>query len=792
MKKMIGDSIVLALAAALLVPVPWAAAQSDPFGAAAVSPDGGARVGVIASVEFVDTPITTVFKMISDLTGWSIVMSPEVSGKPPRVNLWIKNMAPEQVLERVVGVAGLVAKREGRVVQVFTFDEYAKVAGLEKKVITLQNARAKDLAGLLQPFVVKDQARVLANEESNKLVLLVPDPLLGSLTKLIESLDVPFEKDTVRLVALQHLEASQVVPKLEKFLAESAKESLRSTVVRGEGATGQPAEVIETARAGEKWLVKFMIEPRLNVIVLRGLASDVEQAQQLLAKLDTPADIRVVPYPLRYTNAAEMYRTLDELLREERRGQGGAGVQETPRWRVSVSEQNNSIIVEGSGKDQQRLARLIDAIDRPLPPGSGGVRVYRLENSSAKEVAQVIQDVINNRQGSALLAQRGKAEGSDVAGPPQPKSAGPTAFPTAPLASPAVSSVSVAPMAAGTTPVAGKPEGPSGDVIPLQVTAAPEINAVIIRGSAAEQEEMAALVRELDKPRDQVQLEVTLVNVRSTDSFSFSVEGSIANINLGGTSGIGFTSFGVGTVDTATGNLAFASPPPTGLNLGVFRSEDYSFVMNMLKTVGETRITSSPRIIVEDNAQAQIRQIAKEPYATVSQGQASTITSFGGYAEAGTTLTVIPHIAKDDWMRLEYAIDLSSFDQRNVEQIRANLPPPARQNTSQGTVRLPADHTVVLGGLVGTRDDRTRDGVPLLMDIPVVGALFGRQFTSKVNETLFIFIRPVVLRDPAFRDLRFLSEREMEQAQFQQRDLPTNPIKTFSLDQSADKGGTCQ
>lgn len=748
--------------------------QVDPFSGGAPS-QGGTRSGTIASVEFVDTPITTVFKMISDLTGWSIIMSPDVSSKPPKVNLWIKNLTPEQVMEKVTTVAGLVAKRDGRIVQVFTFDEYSKIAGVEKRVITLRNARAKDLATLLQPFVVKDQARVLANEESNKLVLLVPEPLLGSLTKLVESLDVPFEKDTVRVIALKHLEASEVVPKLERFLSESARDSTRATV-RPEGTTGQPAEGAEAVRAGEKWLVKFMVEPQLNVIVLRGLANDVVQTQELLAKLDVPSDVEVVPYPLRYTNAKEMFRTLEDLIEEDAKGNNDD--RNTPRLRVSVSEQNNSVVVEGSKTDQERLSRLIDAIDRPLPPGSGGLRVYRLENSSAKEVAGVIENVINGRTGSDPLAQRERTAPSDSVGPGNSSPSHPAS-----AAMPPGSSQPAIPGA----PSVAKTEGPSGDVIPLQVTAAPEINAVIIRASAAEQEEMAVLIRELDKPRDQVQLEATLVIVRSTDSFRFSVEGSIANVNLNGTSTIGFTSYGISTVDTATGDLAFASPPPAGLNFGVFRSEDYSLVLNMLKTVGETRITSSPQILIEDNAQAQIRQVAREPYAVASQGQSSTITSFGGYAEAGTTLTVIPHIAKDDWLRLEYAVDLSAFDQRTAEQLAANLPPPARQNTSQGVVRLPADHTVVLGGLVGTRDDRTRDGLPFLIDIPVLGALFGRQTTSKVNETLFIFIRPVVLRDPAFRDLRFISEQDMARARFEQKDFPVNEIKTFSLGKAAIK-----
>ena len=51
---------------------------------------------------------------------------------------------------------------------------------------------------------------------------------------------------------------------------------------------------------------------------------------------------------------------------------------------------------------------------------------------------------------------------------------------------------------------------------------------------------------------------------------------------------------------------------------------------------------------------------------------------------------------------------------------------------------------------------------------------------ARSNETLFIFIRPVLLRDPAYRDLRFLSENDVRRAKLSRRDFPENPIKSFS------------
>ncbi|MGE5612383.1 MAG: secretin N-terminal domain-containing protein, partial [Bacillota bacterium] len=674
---------------------------------------------------------------------------------------------------------------------VMTFDEYARTRGVEKRIVQLKNAKAKDVATVLQPFVQREQGqakgavgRVMAGEESNKLILLVPAPLMESLLRIVESLDVPFTKDAVRVIALKHLEAALLAPKLERFLAEPVGRQGRTSrdgLSLSANAPGTPtADRTEPSRAGERWVVQFMVEAKLNAIVLRGVPADVAQTEELIAKLDIAPAVEVIAYPLKYTTAREVFQTLQEIANEEARLTGRDQEQDPTRLRLAVSEQNNQVIAEGSSRDHARIAGIIAAIDKPLPPSSGGIRVYRLENSTAKEAAAVIQEVIDRKGQKGPMAVQEK----NLGGPKdfQPVGAAGSAQATGTNGS---GSAAAPPRPGGDSPsgggVGGSGESNSAaDVIPAQVTAAPEINAVVIRASAAEHEEFAALIRELDKPRDQVMLEVTLVTVRNVNNFNIGVELSGAHLGGPEPQTIGFSTFGVGQVDSAGGNLSLAKAPPFGLNFGVFQADEFSFVFNALKTVGDTRITATPKILVEDNAPAEIKQLSKEPYSIVSQGQTTTLTSFGGFAEAGATLTVIPHVSREDWLRLEYQVNLSSFDKRTPQQLAANLPPPVRQNASQGTVRIPAGYTVALGGLASTRDEQVKDGIPLLSDIPLLGTLFSNSASGQVKETLFIFIRPVLLRDLAFRDLRFLSEEDIRQAQIARHEYPENPLKTLS------------
>jgi len=732
-------------------------------------------LNTIASVEFVNTDITSIFKMLSDLTGWSIVMSPEISKQPPKINIWIKDLTPDQVLEQVVKMGGLIMERRGKTINVMSFDEYAQLYGLAKRVIPLKHADATNIQKVLETFVDKDKSHIVSDEGSNSLVLLVSPPELASFEELISRLDVPspYAKDVVRIIRLKHLEAANIMPLLEEFLQPSEnvdgtrkagdKKSLFSATEDADGPT---------TRAGEGWLVKIMPETKLNALVLRGNGADVENAITLIEALDSDPGVYVEAYPLKYTDGRDVFEAIREVVEQDERT-GGSSQTGVVRIRLASNEQNNRILVEGSETDHKRVKAMIEALDQPIPPGSGGTRVYKLENATSGEVAGVLQDLVAQREQDDLARQELNAQQRTLL----ERRTGQT-----------TSGAGESTGAAGAAPAAGTAASTSdagdasstlnvGDVLPPQITDASEINAIVIRASAAEHEEFAEIIRQLDEPRDQVLLEVTIVTIRSDGSFDFGIEVSGAMVGTSATDLIGFTSFGIGAVDPATGGITLADPARIGFNFGVFNTDDFSLVLNALQTTGDVRITSAPKVLVEDNAEATISRLNQEPFESTSQSDATTETSFGGFVDAGTTLTATPHVSNDDWLRLEYAVDLSSFGTRTAEQSAANLPPPRNTNTLTGTVRIPSGHMVVLGGLVNTRDDETLDQLPLIGDIPIIGELFKNRTSSQIHETLYIFIEPVILRDPRFRDLLYLSANDIRNAKIFKESGLYNPLK---------------
>lgn len=136
-------------------------------------------------------------------------------------------------------------------------------------------------------------------------------------------------------------------------------------------------------------------------------------------------------------------------------------------------------------------------------------------------------------------------------------------------------------------------------------------------------------------------------------------------------------------------------------------------------------------------------------------------TTFGGTADAGTAITVTPHIMEGDRLRLEYTVSIS----RNVgDSIDPALPPPRQENRLQSVVTLPDGYTAVIGGLEDETETEAVSQVPVLGSIPIFGALFRNRSVSTTKSRFFVFLRCNVMRREGFEDLRYLSERDADVA----------------------------
>ena len=119
-----------------------------------------------------------------------------------------------------------------------------------------------------------------------------------------------------------------------------------------------------------------------------------------------------------------------------------------------------------------------------------------------------------------------------------------------------------------------------------------------------------------------------------------------------------------------------------------------------------------------------------------------------------------PHISEGDHVQLHYSITLNSF----TGEGGGGIPPPRQTNTLNSEVTVPDGYAVIVGGLKRRDDSETVTKIPWLGDVPLLKHLFRLQSRNESENTLFVFLRPVILRDDDFEDLKYLSERDLRLA----------------------------
>lgn len=212
-------------------------------------------------------------------------------------------------------------------------------------------------------------------------------------------------------------------------------------------------------------------------------------------------------------------------------------------------------------------------------------------------------------------------------------------------------------------------------------------------------------------------------------------------------------------MDTTTGDLAIV--PGVGFNGSVINPATFSAVIRALEANGNAKVVAAPRILVDDNAAATLTSTSGQPIISTNASDTVATTSFGGYASAGTELTVTPHINEGDHLSLEYSVTLSSFDGEGS----GGVPAPIQENTLTSDVTVPDGYAVIVGGLNRSDTSNTKSKIPILGDLPLLGHAFSQSSTSESQSTLFVFIRPMILRDDEFKDLKYMSTRDLQAAE---------------------------
>lgn len=288
----------------------------------------------------------------------------------------------------------------------------------------------------------------------------------------------------------------------------------------------------------------------------------------------------------------------------------------------------------------------------------------------------------------------------------------------------------------------------------LQLTADPATNAIIAIGELRELDRLAALLEDLDVRRPQVLLEVLIVSLSESDSLDLGIE--MEKLIIGPDDSIAKLSSLFGLSSTGAGSDSIADRSAGGSAI-VLSPGDFSVVLKALKSINRGRSLSMPKVLVASNEQASINSVLESPFTTINASDTVATTAYGGSSNAGTEVSVTPQIAEGDHLRLEYQVSLSAFV---GEATDPSVPPPKQQNSINSVATIPDGFTIAVGGIELVTEGESETGIPLISDIPVLGEAFKNRSRSSSRSRFYVFIRPTILRDRSFEDLKYLSEAD--------------------------------
>lgn len=466
------------------------------------------------------------------------------------------------------------------------------------------------------------------------------------------------------------------------------------------------AEAVRVLRplVAESGYIEAVEDP--NGVVITDTRANVDRIMAIARSFDGDALVRSEVLRFRSADAVTVGSAILEVL-----GQAGTGA------RLSVDAGSNLLLVRGTPEDIAEIRSLAIAMDvapRKDPREAVATTVFNLQYGDA----QIIADIIKGTVGDATDITNAVA--ADVGA----------------QSAEATSDGQFVPLNRVVAPDA------------VNITASVETNSIVVRGTAAQVQEVGQLVHALDVRRPQVMIEAAIVEVSGEVAERLGVQlGLGPNVPNGAIAASNFSNGGgvsLGSVLAAVGVPA-GSALSTGLTLGA-GGNDFGILVQALSQSTSARLLSTPSVTTLDNEPATIVVGQNVPFRTGSfatDGNTATPFTTIERRDVGITMNVVPRITAGGVVQLVIEQEISSLTNANVEGA-ADLV--TNRRVINTTVMADNRGTVVLGGLI--TDDRINGSskVPGLGDLPVVGELFKSRNARNTQRTLFVFLRPTILR----------------------------------------------
>jgi MSHA biogenesis protein MshL len=317
------------------------------------------------------------------------------------------------------------------------------------------------------------------------------------------------------------------------------------------------------------------------------------------------------------------------------------------------------------------------------------------------------------------------------------------------------------------------------------VIANAETGVISVRATNKQHEKIQEFIDQvMGSAKKQVLIEATIVEVRLNDGFKAGIDWS--RLNNAGNSGFTFQQSFTPQVDPTFSNTG-ANP---GLIAGYFNPVgslgNIAASISLLKQFGNTKVLSSPKLMVLNNQTAILKVVenlvyftvqAQQSQAAVGGGILSTITTTPNTVPVGIVMSVTPQINQTGNVNVNVRPTISSLiryvpdPNPNVVALNNQGIPEIQVREMESLLQIPSGNIAILGGLMQDQIRTNTDKVPGLSDVPGVGKVFTGRNDENIKTELVIFLRPTVINNASLESEELISFKKYLPAQQLQKAL---------------------
>ncbi|MDN5938263.1 MAG: type II secretion system secretin GspD [Salinisphaera sp.] len=463
--------------------------------------------------------------------------------------------------------------------------------------------------------------------------------------------------------------------------------------------------------------------PASNILIISDREANVERLAKIVNRIDREGNRSVERIALKYATAADVVEILNQLKASAAKAAPAAA-----DFSVLADTRTNSVVIAGSPANRLRLHAIIADLDTPVEQ-EGGTQVIYLDYADAESLAKVLQSFAEKavaRQGGNAAATRQE---------------------------------------------------------PVSIIAEPGANALVVNAPTEAMREIRQVIEQLDIRRGQVLVQAIIAEISMDRSRELGIDTAIFDDDTV-VAGAILDASTLAAIPALAANGTPLGLIEQGLNLAVgdlSGSTSFALLLKALSGDSHTNILSTPSLVTRDNEEAKIMVGQVVPFITgsftspVTGGSSTNVNPFQTVdrQDVGLTLTITPQINAGDTIQMDISLEVSSIAKgatRAVDLI-------TNQRTLSTSVEIESGQILVLGGLIDDQLKESEQKVPLLGDIPLLGALFSSTSVQRTKRNLLNFIRPTILRDGAadyYTRKKYNRMRELQRAK-QATDIPLLP-----------------